>query len=339
MAKVMILGAGSFGVALALLCHNCGHEVTVWSHRREEAERLQVEREQKKLLPGVKLPQEIAFTATMEAAQACDLAILAVPSFAVRQTSRLLAPHLREGAVVACVAKGLEQGSYADFSTVIGEEIPNSPNVILSGPSHAEEVSRGEATSIVAASHNMEAAQKVQDWLMSPAFRVYVNDDVIGVELGGALKNIIAVAAGTADGLGLGDNAKAALMTRGITEIARLGVAMGGRQETFAGLSGIGDLIVTCTSMHSRNRRFGILVGQGVPVQQALEQVGMVVEGYSCTKTARELAARMGVDMPITEQTYQVLYEGKGTAEAMRDLMERPKKNESEHVWFESQKQ
>ena len=247
MVKVLILGAGSFGVALALLCHNCGHEVTVWSHRREEAERLQVEREQKKLLPGVKLPQEIAFTATLEAAQACDLAILAVPSFAVRQTSRLLAPHLREGAVVACVAKGLEQGSYADFSTVIGEEIPNCPNVILSGPSHAEEVSRGEATSIVAASHNMEAAQKVQDWLMSPAFRVYVNDDVIGVELGGALKNIIAVAAGTADGLGLGDNAKAALMTRGITEIARLGVAMGGRQETFAGLSGIGDLIVTCT--------------------------------------------------------------------------------------------
>ena len=160
MAKVMILGAGSFGIALALLCHNCGHEVTVWSHRREEAERLQVEREQKKLLPGVKLPQEIAFTATMEAAQACDLAILAVPSFAVRQTSRLLAPHLREGAVVACVAKGLEQGSYADFSTVIGEEIPNCPNVILSGPSHAEEVSRGEATSIVAASHDMEAAVK-----------------------------------------------------------------------------------------------------------------------------------------------------------------------------------
>ena len=194
MAKVMILGAGSFGIALALLCHNCGHEVTVWSHRREEAERLQVEREQKKLLPGVKLPQEIAFTATLEAAQACDLAILAVPSFAVRQTSRLLAPHLREGAVVACVAKGLEQGSYADFSTVIGEEIPNCPNVILSGPSHAEEVSRGEATSIVAASHDMEAAQKVQDWLMSPAFRVYVNDDVIGVELGGAGYDIYAMA-------------------------------------------------------------------------------------------------------------------------------------------------
>lgn len=258
--------------------------MTVWSHRREEAERLQVEREQKKLLPGVKLPQEIAFTATMEAAQACDLAILAVPLLCGAADQPPARSPSAGGGGGCLRGKGLEQGSYADFSTVIGEEIPNCPNVILSGPSHAEEVSRGEATSIVAASHDMEAAPKVQDWLMSPAFRVYVNDDVIGVELGGALKNIIAVAAGTADGLGLGDNAKAALMTRGITETARLGVAMGGRQETFAGLSGIGDLIVTCTSMHSRNRRFGILVGQGVPVQQALEQVGMVVEGYSAPK-------------------------------------------------------
>lgn len=338
MAKVMILGAGSFGIALALLCHNCGHEVTVWSHRREEAERLQVEREQKKLLPGVRLPQDIAFTAALEEASSCDFAILAVPSFAVRQTARLLSEKIRPQSVVVCVAKGLEQESYRDFSQVIAQEIAQCPNVILSGPSHAEEVGRGEATSVVAASRDMQAAQKVQDWLMNPAFRVYVNDDVIGVELGGALKNIIAVAAGIADGLGLGDNAKAALMTRGITEIARLGVAMGGRQETFAGLSGIGDLIVTCTSMHSRNRRFGILVGQGVPVQQALEQVGMVVEGYSCTKVARELAAQMGVDMPITEQTYQVLYEGKDTAHAIRDLMGRPKKNESEQVWFGSKK-
>ena len=336
MAKVMILGAGSFGVALALLCHNCGHEVTVWSHRREEAERLQVEREQKKLLPGLKLPQEIAFTATMEAAQACDLAILAVPSFAVRQTSRLLAPHLREGAVVACVAKGLEQGSYADFSTVIGEEIPNCPNVILSGPSHAEEVSRGEATSIVAASHDMEAAQKVQNWLMSPAFRVYVNDDVIGVELGGALKNIIAVAAGTADGLGLGDNAKAALMTRGITEIARLGVAMGGRQETFAGLSGIGDLIVTCTSMHSRNHRAGILIGQGVPPDEAVRRIGMTVEGCIAAQTAWEFSREKGVPMPIVEQLHLVLTQGKDPKQAVADLMGRPSRHEDERVWLEA---
>ena len=231
------------------------------------------------------------------------------------------------------MAKGLEQGSFHDFSTVLSQEIPQCANVVLSGPSHAEEVSRAEATTVVASSKDKEAARKVQDWLMNPSFRVYVNDDLIGVELGGALKNIIAVAAGIADGLGLGDNAKAALMTRGITEIARLGVAMGGHQETFAGLSGIGDLIVTCTSMHSRNRRFGIKIGQGVPAQQALEEVGMVVEGYSCTAVARELAHQLGVDMPITEQTYQVLYCNKPADQAMRDLMGRPKRNESENIW------
>lgn len=333
MAKVMVLGAGSFGTALALLCHRCGHEVTVWSHREEEANRLREEREQKKLLPGVKLPQQIAFTASLQQAGQQDLLILAVPSFAVRQTARQLCPLLQSNQIVVCVAKGLEQESFHDFSTVLSQEIPQCANVVLSGPSHAEEVSRAEATTVVASSKDKEAARKVQDWLMNPSFRVYVNDDLIGVELGGALKNIIAVAAGIADGLGLGDNAKAALMTRGITEIARLGVAMGGHQETFAGLSGIGDLIVTCTSMHSRNRRFGIKIGQGVPAQQALKEVGMVVEGYSCTAVARELAHQLGVDMPITEQTYQVLYCNKPADQAMRDLMGRPKRNESENIW------
>lgn len=333
MAKVMVLGAGGFGISLAMLCYDKGHQVTVWSHRLEEATRLQSEREQAKLLPGIKIPQEIVFTNSMESAKEAELVIMAVPSFAVRQTARLLKETIGKTTIVACVAKGLEQGTFYDFSTVISQEMPNHPNVILSGPSHAEEVSRGMATTVVAASKDREAAMKVQDWLMNLNFRVYVNDDVIGVELGGALKNIIAVASGIADGAGVGDNAKAALMTRGITEIARLGVAMGGHQETFAGLSGIGDLIVTCTSMHSRNRRFGKLVGQGVPVQQALEQVGMVVEGYSCTKAAYELSQKMGVEMPITVQTYQILYEGKGISAALRDLMGRPKKNERECTW------
>lgn len=336
MAKVMVLGAGGFGISLAMMCMENGHEVTVWSHREEEAQRLQIQREQKKLLPGVKIPEEIVFTHSLEPAGESQLIIMAVPSFAVRQTAHLLQEIVSDRTIIVCIAKGLEQGTFYDFSTVISQEIPNCPNVILSGPSHAEEVSRGEATTVVAASKNKEAAMQVQDWLMNPNFRVYVNDDVIGVELGGALKNIIAVASGIADGAGVGDNAKAALMTRGITEIARLGVAMGGHQETFAGLSGIGDLIVTCTSMHSRNRRFGRLVGQGVPVRQALEQVGMVVEGYSCTKAAYELSQKMGVDMPITAQTYQILYEGKTIQEALKDLMERPKKNERECTWVVS---
>ncbi len=333
MANVMVLGAGGFGISLAMMCCRYGHQVTVWSHREEEVVRLQTEREQKKLLPGVKIPQEILFTPSLEAAQQSDLVIMAVPSFAVRQTSRLLSQTVGKNTIVVCVAKGIEQGTFYDFSTVISQEIPENPNVILSGPSHAEEVCRGEATTVVVTSKDRAAAMQVQDWLMNPDFRVYVNDDVVGVELGGALKNIIAVASGIADGAGMGDNAKAALMTRGITEIARLGVAMGGHQETFAGLSGIGDLVVTCTSNHSRNRRFGRLVGQGMPVQQALEQVGMVVEGYSCTKVAHELAQKMGVEMPITEQTYQVLYEGKNTQDALRSLMGRPKRNERESTW------
>ena len=333
MAKVMVLGAGSFGISLAMMCDRCGHQVTVWSHRQEEVVRLRQEREQKKLLPGVKISESIEFTPTLEAAENSDLIIMAVPSFAVRSCSHDLKPYIGKDTIIACVAKGLEQGTFYDFSTVISQEIPDNPNVVLSGPSHAEEVSRCEATTVVVASADKEAAMKVQDWLMNLDFRVYASDDVIGVELGGALKNIIAVASGIADGVGAGDNAKAALMTRGITEIARLGVAMGGHQETFAGLSGIGDLIVTCTSKHSRNRRFGILVGQGAPVEEALQQVGMVVEGYSCTKAAYELSQKMGVDMPITAQTYKILYEGKSIKEAFHDLMDRPKKNERECTW------
>lgn len=333
--KIAVLGAGGFGTALAMMCDSCGHQVTIWSHRKEEAQRLDREREQKKLLPGVRISDSIRVTSELDCLDDCDFALLAVPSFAVRETCQKMKGRLAKRAILICVAKGLEKGTYLDFSQVMTEELPGHANVILSGPSHAEEVGRKEATSVVAASQDLEAAAAVQDALMNPYFRVYVNDDVIGVELGGALKNIIAVAAGIADGLKIGDNAKAALMTRGITEIARLGVAMGGRQETFAGLSGIGDLIVTCTSMHSRNRRFGILVGQGVPVREALEQVGMVVEGYSCTAIVHELSRKAGVEMPIAEQAYQVLYQGKGPEQAMADLMGRPKRHESETTWLE----
>ena len=231
------------------------------------------------------------------------------------------------------VAKGLEDGSYKRLSQVLEEELPQQRIVALSGPSHAEEVGRGAPTTVTVASRERAAAEEVQDLLMNPTLRLYVSDDVIGVELGGALKNVIALAAGIADGLQLGDNAKAALMTRGITEIARLGVAMGARTETFAGLAGIGDLIVTCTSMHSRNRRAGILIGQGENAQEAVRQVG-TVEGYPCAKTAYELSRKLQVEMPIVEQAYGVLYQRKDPSQALRDLMSRPKRHESEVIWL-----
>ena len=328
MAKVMVLGAGGFGISLALMCHRYGHEVTVWSHREEEVIRLREEREQKKLLPGVKIPQEIVFTATLEPAKHSDLIIMAVPSFAVRQTAHRLKEHIGTNSIIVCVAKGLEADTFLDFSTVISQEIPDHPNVVLSGPSHAEEVSRGEATTVTVASKDRAAAHQVQDWLMNPDFRVYVNDDLVGVELGGALKNIIAVAAGIADGVGLGDNAKAALMTRGITEIARLGVAMGCNVHTFAGLAGIGDLIVTATSMHSRNNRAGILIGKGETPENAVKEVGMVVEGMNALPAALELAERYQVEMPIVQTVNAIVNKGMSAAEAVKSLMERGLKNE-----------
>ena len=335
MAKVMVLGAGGFGISLALMCHRYGHEVTVWSHREEEVIRLREEREQKKLLPGVKIPQEIVFTATLEPAKHSDLIIMAVPSFAVRQTAHRLKEHIGTNSIIVCVAKGLEADTFLDFSTVISQEIPDHPNVVLSGPSHAEEVSRGEATTVTVASKDRAAAHQVQDWLMNPDFRVYVNDDLVGVELGGALKNIIAVAAGIADGVGLGDNAKAALITRGMAEIARLGVAMGGKYQTYTGLSGIGDLIVTCASMHSRNRRAGILIGKGYTMEEAMKEVQMVVEGVYSAKAARALAKKYNVSMPIVEQVNEVLFEGKPAKEAVADLMLRDKRIEHSDLPWE----
>ncbi len=338
MANVMIFGSGGFGCALAAHCNALGYPVTLWTPFAAEADALRETRESPKLLPGVKLAPAIAVTTDAAAVQEADLVILATPSFAIAQTCQTFAPFLQKEAVVTCVAKGLDPDTLRRLDEVITDELPHHPCVILSGPSHAEEVAKGVPTTVVVASPNRAAAEYVQDQLMSPTLRLYVNDDVIGVELGGALKNVIALAAGICDGLELGDNTKAALMTRGITEIARLGQKMGAHADTFAGLAGIGDLIVTCTSMHSRNRRAGILIGKGTPVAEAIRQVG-TVEGYAACRCAWQLASRVGVDMPIVNQTYAVLFEEKPPKQALRDLMDRPKRHESEAVWFSEQGQ
>ena len=331
--KTVVLGTGGWGTALSLVLCDNGHETVLWSHNSAKAAEMAKTRENP-LLRGVILPEKLQITGDLDCLEGADLVVSAPPSFAVRETARKMAPYLTERTVVVSVSKGIERDTNLRLSQVIQEETGNRcPVAALSGPSHAEEVGRGAPTTITVASREREAAEEVQDLLMNPALRLYVNDDVTGVELGGALKNVIALAAGIADGLQLGDNAKAALMTRGITEIARLGVAMGAKTETFAGLSGIGDLIVTCTSMHSRNRRAGILIGQGKSAEEAVREVG-TVEGYPCAKTAYELGQKLRVEMPIVEQAYGVLYQKKPPAQALRDLMTRPKRHESEVIWL-----
>lgn len=334
MSNIFILGAGGFGTALAVMASNSGHNVTLWTPFDTEVETLRRDREHKRLLPGIEIPAGIDITASLEATKECDLAIIATPSSAVRSVAKQLAACIKTGAPVACVSKGLEPVSGKTLSDILDEELPRNPNVIISGPSHAEEVARGVPTTVVAASRTRAVAEFVQDTLMNERFRIYAGDDVLGVELGGALKNVIALAAGVLDGLGAGDNTKAALMTRGITEIARLGIALGAKSETFGGLSGIGDLIVTCSSVHSRNRRCGILIGQGVPAAEAVAQIGMTVEGYPCAKVAYELSGQHKIYMPIVAETYKVLYEGKSAESGVKDLMERPKRHESETIWL-----
>ena len=334
MSHIFVMGAGGFGTALSVMCARFGHKVTLWSPFREEADALGEKRENPRLLPGVVIDKRIEITTGLEAVPSADMLLLATPSGVVRATAQRIAGLVGRGVPVACVSKGLEAGTFKTLSQVLEEELPHNHSVALSGPSHAEEVARGVATKVVAASRSRDAAEQVQDILMNETFRIYVGDDVLGVELGGAMKNVIALAAGVLDGLGGGDNTKAALMTRGVAEIARLGLALGAKSETFAGLSGIGDLIVTCNSMHSRNRRFGMLIGQGVPVDEALEQIGMTVEGYPCAKTGHELSQKHRIDMPITAEVYNVLYEGKSPADVIKDLMERPRRHESETIWL-----
>lgn len=331
--NITVLGSGGWGTALALLLLENGHQVTLWSYRQEESDNLR-ERRENPVLPGVVLPEGLNLTANMACVKNSEVVILATPSFAVRATAAQARPFLAPGAVLVSVSKGVEKDTSLTLTDVIAQEVGEGhPVVALSGPSHAEEVSRGVPTAVVAASRDQVAAELVQDIFMNPRFRVYATDDVVGVELGAALKNVIALCAGVSDGLGLGDNTKAMLMTRGLTEIARLGEAMGGRKETFAGLAGIGDLIVTCTSMHSRNRRCGIAIGKGTPPQQAVKEVGMVVEGYYAAANAKALADKLGVEMPITAAAYQVLYEGKDPKTVVVELMTRDKKHESEESW------
>ena len=335
MAKIAILGAGGFGVSLAVMCRQYGHEVTLWGKFPEEMEAIRRDGENKRLLPGVPVSPDIRLTSALADIAAAELAIFAVPSFAVRETARAAAPFLSPGAVAANVGKGLEKGTKKRLSEVIGEEVPGRDIVAVSGPSHAEEVARGVPTTVVAACLNRAASEFVQDTLTNRTLRVYVSDDVTGVELAGALKNMIAVCAGICDGMQLGDNARAALITRGLAEIARLGIAMGARRSTFAGLAGVGDLIVTCTSVHSRNHRAGILIGQGVPPAEAVARIGMTVEGCLAARTAWELAREKGVPMPIVEQLNLVLDENKDPRQAVADLMNRPLRHEDERVWME----
>ena len=331
--KIAVLGSGGWGTALALVLLENGHDVTMWSYRQEECDLLR-ERRENPLLKWVPLPADLKLTAELSCVEGCGAVVLASPSFAVRTTARAALPHLASGTLLISVSKGIEKDTALTLTEVIAQEVGDAfPIVALSGPSHAEEVGRQVPTVVVAASHSREAAEQVQDLFMNEHFRVYASDDVTGLELGAALKNVIALCAGISDGMGFGDNTKAALMTRGLTEIARLGVALGGRQETFAGLSGVGDLIVTCTSMHSRNRRCGILIGQGVPTQQAVQEIGAVVEGYYAAATARTLAQKAGIEMPITEGAYQVLYHNKNPRDVIVDLMTRKRKHELEDSW------
>lgn len=329
MANIGIIGAGSWGTALALLLNKNGHAVTVWSYKEEEAEMLAKTREHKSKLPGVPLPEDMIFTADMEAAvTGKKVLVMAVPSTAVRGTAGKMKSFVKEGQIIVDVAKGIEESTLMTLSQQIEEELPQADVAVLSGPSHAEEVGRGLPTSVVVGAHTKDTAEYLQELFMNETFRVYTSPDMLGMELGGSLKNVIALAAGIADGLGYGDNAKAALITRGIHEISRLGVRMGGAIESFTGLTGVGDLIVTCASVHSRNRKAGYLIGQGMSMQEAMDEVRMVVEGVYSTKAAVKLGRKYGVDMPIVEQVNAVLFEGKNAAEAVNDLMMRDGKPE-----------
>ncbi len=326
MTKITVLGSGGWGTALAISAYNCGHNVTLWSPFQQEVDELIKNKENIKLLPDIKIPENINITSDINCAIDSLISIIACPSIAVRSVAKQLASVENHGIVVN-VAKGFEKDTLKRLSEVIREELPNDKICVLSGPSHAEEVARMIPTSLVASSKSFTAASIVQDVLSSEFLRIYTANDMVGVELGGAIKNVIAVCAGISDGLGLGDNTKAALITRGLAEMANLGVCMGGDERTFMGLTGIGDLVVTCTSQHSRNNRFGNKVGSGVPVEQALKEVG-TVEGYYATLMTYQLGQKYGVELPIINSCYKVLYEGYRPDLAVKELMTRPKGKE-----------
>jgi glycerol-3-phosphate dehydrogenase (NAD(P)+) len=329
--KIAVLGAGSWGTALALTLSGKGHLVHIWDIDKNHTDALNKERENTKYLPGIKFNESIQITDTVEEAiKGADIVLFSAPAQHFRSALSMAQPYLTHGMVMVNVAKGIEQNSLKRLSEIAFEDLPDVKYVALSGPSHAEEVGKGMPTTVVAASSNVSVAEYVQEVFMTERFRVYTNTDVAGVEFGGALKNTIALGAGISDGMGFGDNAKAALMTRGITEIARLGVRLGAKAETFTGLTGIGDLIVTCTSMHSRNRRCGIMIGEGMNPKEATQKVGMVVEGMYTTQAAYDLARKWDVEMPITEKIYEVINEKTDAKSAVTTLMTRQKKHEIE---------
>lgn len=326
--SICVLGSGAWGTALAVHLNRNAHRVMLWSRRPETAQQMR-DTMLNPRLPGVVLPYTIRHSSDLACVQGHKLVVVSVPSFAVRETCRAFAPYLDDDAVLISAAKGIEPGTGLRMSQIIAEETGRRV-AVLSGPSHAEEVSRGIPTGLVVACEDRQLAERIQDAFASVRLRVYSSPDVVGAELGGALKNVIALCAGIGDGMGYGDNARALLMTRGLTEMARLGMAMGSRPETFAGLTGVGDLIVTCCSHHSRNHSAGVLIGQGKTPGQAMAEVGAVVEGYYCARSALELARRAGVEMPIAEQAYEVLYHGKSAQKAIKGLMLRNKTVEIE---------
>lgn len=327
--KIAVIGSGSWGTAMALLLAKKNYDIYLWSWQQSETDRLNLDRENKEFLPGNPFPDNIICSHDMALCAAdAELVITVVPSVATRSTARQLSKCIKNGQRILNISKGLEEGTLLRLSQIYKEEIPQAEVSVMSGPSHAEEVCKGLPTTNVVASDNSETAKCIQNLIMSDNFRIYTSDDMIGVELGGALKNVIALCAGISDGLGYGDNTKAALMTRGIAEIKRLGMKMGAKAETFSGLSGIGDLIVTCTSMHSRNRCAGILIGEGCTLDETLEKVHMVVEGVNTASAAFELSEKYNVSMPIVEEAYNILFNKKSPSLAVSDLMTRKKKAE-----------
>ena len=329
--KIGVIGAGSWGTALSVLLNKNGHDVTIWSIMQDEIDMLEKEHEHKSKLPGVILSDSISFTTDLEkTVKENEILVLAVPSPFIRSTSKNMKTFVKEGQIIVSVAKGIEESTLLTMSEVVEEEIPQAKVCVMCGPTHAEEVGRGIPTTIVVGAKVKSTANLLQDIFMNENFRVYTSPDILGMEIGAALKNVVALAAGVADGLGYGDNTKAALITRGIAEITRLGIAMGGKFETFAGLTGIGDLIVTCSSMHSRNRRAGILIGQGKTMKEAMDEVQMVVEGVYSAKAALGLSKKFNVELPIIEQVNLILFENKNAGEAVKDLMIRDKKIEIE---------
>lgn len=326
--KAAVIGSGAWGTALAVALAKNGHQVVIWTFEKELIPQIRETKENPRL-PGVALPDAVSISDDYACAKNCDLVVIACPSFPIRSVCEGVAPYINEDAVVVSVAKGIERDTHLRMSQVV-EEVTGKTVVVLTGPSHAEEVGRNLPTGCLAACKDREKAEFVQHAFSSETFRIYTSPDAAGAELGAALKNVIALCAGVTDGLGYGDNTKAMLMTRGLTEIARLGVALGANKDTFAGLAGVGDLIVTCTSMHSRNRRAGILIGQGKTAQEAMNEVGAVVEGYYAAESAWELAKELGVDMPITHAAYRVLYEGASAKDAVIELLHRRNKAESE---------